>query len=301
MKILVLHLSLPFKRSVSVAMMTPGVRFMLYATSMFAMMNLCVKLVPNIPAIEIVLFRSVISFILSLSILRIKRVSVWGNNKRILLFRGIAGAIALILYFITLQKIPLASAVTIQFMAPVFTTVIGIFLLKEKVKPLQWLFFLMAMIGVFFVQGFDPRVSLNFMLIGLVASALMGLAYNFVRMLSTTEHPLVIVFYFPLVTIPITGLYSYFIWVMPTGEELVILIAIGLATQFAQYFMTRAYQSEELSKVSSLQYLGIVYALFFGYIFFDETFDWIALNGIVLVLIGVGLNIWYKQNLLKTS
>ena len=159
----------------------------------------------------------------------------------------------------------------------------------------------MAMIGVFFVQGFDPRVSINFMLIGLVASALAGLAYNFVRMLSTTEHPLVIVFYFPLVTIPITGIYSYFIWVMPTWEELLILIAIGLATQFAQYFMTRAYQSEELSKVSSLQYLGIVYALFFGYVFFGETFDWIALNGIVLVLIGVGLNIWYKQKLLKTS
>ncbi len=282
-------------------MMTPGVRFMLYSTTMFAIMNLCVKLVPNIPAIEIVFFRSVVSFILSFSILRVQKKSVWGNNKKILLSRGIVGAIALILYFITLQRIPLASAVTIQFMAPIFTTLLGIFILKEGVKPLQWLFFLMAMIGVYFVLGFDPRVSLSFMLMGLVASVLAGLAYNFVRMLSATEHPLVIIFYFPLVTIPITGIYSYFIWVMPTGVEWAILIAIGLATQFAQYFMTRAYQSEELSKISSMKYLGIVYALFFGYVFFDETFDWIALSGIVLVLIGVGLNIWYKQKLLKSN
>ena len=282
-------------------MMTPGVRFMLYSTTMFATMNLCVKLVPNIPAIEIVFFRSVVSFILSLSILRLKKISVWGNNKKILLSRGIVGAIALILYFITLQRIPLASAVSIQFMAPIFTTLLGIFILKEGVKPLQWLFFLMAMIGVFFVLGFDPRVSLTFVLIGIVASVLAGLAYNFVRMLGTTEHPLVIIFYFPLVTIPITGLYSYFIWVRPTLEEWIILIAIGLATQFAQYFMTRAYQLEEVSKISSLKYLGIVYALFFGYVFFGETFDWIALNGIVLVLIAVGLNIWYKQKILKSS
>jgi len=282
-------------------MMTPGVRFMLYSTTMFAIMNLCVKLVPNIPVIEIVFFRSVVSFILSLSILRAQKISVWGNNKKILLFRGIAGAIALILYFITLQNIPLASAVSIQFMAPIFTTVLGIYILKEGVKPLQWLFFLLAMIGVYFVQGFDPRVSLNFMLIGLLASVFTGLAYNFVRMLSTTEHPLVIILYFPLVTIPITGLYLYFIWVMPTVGEWIILIAIGLATQFAQYFMTRAYQLEELSKITSLKYLEIVYALLFGYIFFDETFDWIALNGIVLVLIGVGLNIWYKQKLFNSS
>ena len=282
-------------------MMTPGVRFMLYSTTMFAIMNLCVKLVPNIPAIEIVFFRSVISFILSLSILRVQKISVWGNNKKILLFRGIAGAIALILYFITLQNIPLASAVSIQFMAPIFTTVLGIYILKEGVKPLQWLFFLLALIGVYFVQGFDPRVSLNFMLIGLVASVFTGLAYNFVRMLRTTEHPLVIIFYFPLVTIPITGLYLYFIWVMPTVGEWIILIAIGLATQFAQYFMTRAYQLEELSKITSLKYLEIVYALFFGYVFFSETFDWVALTGIVLVLIGVGLNIWYKQKLFNSS
>ncbi len=282
-------------------MMTLGVRFMFYSTTMFAIMNLCVKLVPNIPAIEIVFFRSVVSLILSLSILRVQKVSVWGNNKKILLSRGIVGAMALILYFITLQRIPLASAVSIQFMAPIFTTLLGIFILKEAVKPLQWLFFLMAMIGVFFVLGFDPRVSLTFTLIGIVASVLAGFAYNFVRMLSTTEHPLVIIFYFPLVTIPITGLYSYFIWVMPTLEEWIILIAIGLATQFAQYFMTRAYQLEEVSKISSLKYLGIVYALFFGYVFFGETFDWIALNGIVLVLIAVGLNIWYKQKILKSS
>ncbi len=189
-------------------MITLGVRFMFYSTTMFAIMNLCVKLVPNIPAIEIVFFRSVVSLILSLSILRLKKISVWGNNKKILLSRGIVGAIALILYFITLQRIPLASAVSIQFMAPIFTTLLGIFILKEAVKPLQWLFFLMAMIGVFFVLGFDPRVSLTFTLIGIVASILAGLAYNFVRMLSTTEHPLVIIFYFPLVTIPITGLYS---------------------------------------------------------------------------------------------
>ena len=115
-------------------MITKGVQYMFYSTLFFALMNLGVKLIPNIPAIEIVFFRSLISFVLSYSILKSIKVSIWGNNKKILLSRGTAGAIALVMYFTTLQHIPLASAVTIQFLSPIFTTIIGIYLVREKVS-----------------------------------------------------------------------------------------------------------------------------------------------------------------------
>lgn len=268
---------------------------MILSTLFFALMNLFVKMVPRIPAVEIVFFRSLISLILSFAVLKKEKVSVWGNNKKILLSRGFVGAIALILYFTTLQVIPLASAVTIQFLSPIFTSILGIFIVREKVFKWQWLFFAMAFGGVLFIQGFDPRVSLFYLVIGIISSLFSGLAYNFIRKLKTSEHPLVIVFYFPLVTIPITGAISFFNWVRPEGIEWLLLILIGIMTQFAQYFMTMAYQQEELSKVASLKYLGILYALFFGYAFFDETFNLMSYLGMVLVLIGVGLNVWYKQ------
>lgn len=267
---------------------------MMLATFIFAGMNVLIKYIPNIPAVEIVFFRSVISLVLSYVMLKSQRVPVFGKNKKILLLRGLAGAIALVLYFTTLHVMPLASAVTIHFTSPIFTSILGVFIVKERVSPIQWLFFGVAFLGIIVIQGFDVRVSPFYAGVGVFAAVLSGLAYNFIRKLNTTEHPLVIVFYFPLVTLPITGVYSAFHWVMPKGIEWLILLGVGITTQFAQYFMTRAYQSEELSKVSSLNYIGILYALGFGYVLFEETFNLMTFVGIGVVLVGVFLNVWYK-------
>ncbi|MEM9676365.1 MAG: DMT family transporter, partial [Bacteroidota bacterium] len=193
----------------------------------------------------------------------------------------------------------LASAVTIGFLAPIFTTILGIFIAREKVRPLQWLFFLLAFIGIVLVQGFDPRIQMIYLVIGVVATVFSGLAQNFIRKINTREHPLVIIFYFPLITTPLSGAYCVFNWVPPQGWDWAILIAIGLFTQFAQFFMTKSIQLEELSKVSIIRYLSIVYALIFGYIFFDETYSILAYAGMGLAILGVVANVWYKQTLAK--
>ncbi|MCG8317870.1 MAG: DMT family transporter [Cytophagales bacterium] len=271
---------------------------MLLATLLFSLMNVGVKLVPDIPAIEIIFFRSVISLIISAGMLKLRKVNLWGNNHAWLISRGLVGATALILYFITLQKIPLASAATIQYTSPVFTAILGIYIVRERIKPLQWLFFLVAFTGVLIVQGFDTRVSGFYLTLGLLSGMFSGLAYNIIRKLSTTEHPLVIVFYFPLVALPVSGLYSVFNWVPPNGWfEWVVLIAIGILTQFAQYFMTRAYQSEELSKVAILKYVGLIFALIFGFIIFDEHFNVLTYLGMTIVMAGVIGNVGYKEYL----
>lgn len=277
--------------------MNKGVLYMIIAGFLFASMNVFVKMLPNIPAIEIVFFRSLISFVMSLAYLKAMKVPVFGYNKKLLVARGAVGAVALTMYFYTLQNIPLGSAVTMQFLSPIFTSILGIFIVKEKVHPKQWIFYLMAFAGLIIIQGFDPRVSIQMFIIGISSSVFAGLACNIIRKIKMTEHPLVIVFYFPLVTTPLTGIYSAFNWTMPEGNEWLILLAIGVLTQFAQYFMTMSYQSEDLSKVASLKYLTIVSALGFGYIFFDETYNWIVFSGIGLILLGVILNVWYKNRL----
>jgi len=272
---------------------------MVISVFFFSCMGLMVKLVSHIPSTQVVFFRSAISFLLSFWLLKRQRVSVWGIHRKYLVLRGLCGAGALILFYETLQKIPLASAVTIGFLAPIFTTILGIFIAREKVRPVQWLFFLLAFVGVVLVQGFDPRIQMIYLVIGIVATFFSGLAQNFIRKINTQEHPLVIIFYFPLITTPISGAYSVFNWVPPQGWDWAVLIAIGLFTQFAQFFMTKSIQLEELSKVSIIRYLSIVYALIFGYIFFDETYSILAYAGMGLAILGVVANVWYKQNLAK--
>lgn len=267
---------------------------MLLAGVFFACMNVTVKFLPHIPAIEIILFRSLFSFVLTYLLLKRQRIPLFGNNRKLLIIRGVVGSVGLITFFYTLQHIPLASAVTIQYMAPVFTSVLGIFIVKERVKPIQFLYFAVAFTGVLVIEGFDPRIDAMFLGIGIASALFSGLAYNVIRKLKNSEHPLVIVFYFPLVTTPIAAVISYFGWVTPTSWDWVLLLAIGVFTQFAQYYMTMAYQNANLSKVASLTYVGIIYALVFGYVFFDETYNLLTYTGMLLVISGVVLNVRFS-------
>jgi len=281
--------------------MTKGVWFMLFATLFFSMMNVAVKMLPHIPAVEIVFFRSVVSLVLSLGILKASKINIWGKNHGILILRGASGAMALILYFRLIQEIPLASATTILFLSPVFATILGIFFVKEEVRPIQWLFFVVSFIGIVMVKGFDTRIGIIYLLMGFSSSLFSGIAFNCIRKLNTSEHPLVIIFYFPLVTLPITGIWTYFNWVVPQGMDWFILLMVGILTQIAQYFMTLSFQNEEISKVASLRYLGIIYALILGFIFFDEEFTLMVYMGMLLTIVGVILNIWFKHTQLRAD
>lgn len=270
---------------------------MVLATMFFAVMNVMVKYIPRIGTVEIVFFRSIVSLIMTYLILKQRRIDLWGNNKKWLIIRGIAGSAGLLLFFYTIKTMPLGSAIAVQYMSPVFTALLGIFIVKEKVKLLQWLFFFLALLGVVAIQGFDPRVTTLQVVIGLLGALSAGMAYNSIRKLGTSDHPLVIIFYFPLVSIPITSIYLLTNWLTPTFFELMMLIGIGVVTQFAQYFMTKAYQSDSLSKIAPIQYIGIVFALAIGYLLFDETYDLRSGLGIIIIILAVILNVWYKIRL----
>lgn len=280
-------------------MLSRGVQYMLLATFVFAIMNVAVKWVDHIPAIEVIFFRSIVSLIMSGVVLRSQKVPLFGNNKKVLILRGVAGSLGLILFFTTIQSIPLASAVTLMFLSPIFTAILGIWIVKESVRWLQWVFFAISFGGIMVIQGFDERISPVMALIGVGAAFFSGVAYNMIRKLKTSEHPLVIVFYFPLVTLPVTIIYLLFDWVTPMGSDWLILILVGVLTQIAQYFMTKAYQSEELAKVANIQFIGILYALGFGWVLFGESFDFMTYLGMTMVLVGVILNVVYKQGVLQ--
>lgn len=268
---------------------------MLLAGLFFALMNVCVKLVSHLPTMEVVLFRSGLSLLFTYVLLRRSAVSIFGNDKPTLILRGIAGCLGLIGSFYTLQHIPLATAVTLNYLSPFFTALLGIFIVKQKFRPIQWLYFLLSIAGVALLKGFDFRISTWDMLIGLSAAFFAGLAYNMIAKTRDKEHPLVIIFYFPLVTLPFAAIYCLFHWTTPLGMDWVYLLLIGILSQVAQYYMTLSYQTANLAKVASLNYLGVIYALGFGYIFFDETFNSMSLLAIGLIILGVVLNVFYRR------
>jgi drug/metabolite transporter (DMT)-like permease len=269
--------------------LSPGVIHILLATLFFAVMNAGVKLVPRIPVHEIVLFRALVTLVIGYLALRFKGVSPWGNHKPLLLLRGLVGTCALVMYFYTLHQMPLATAVTVQYLSPIFTVLVSAVLLKEPPRPIQLPFFAIATLGVALVKGFDAAVPLSALMVGVASAFCSGIAYNVIRKLKDHDHPLVVVFYFPMVTVPIVGPYTLTHWVWPGPFELGVLVSIGLVTTVAQIFLTRAFQADRAANVSLFNYLGLVYALLIGVAFFGEIPTLLGLVGLALIVVGVVL------------
>ncbi|MBS1683251.1 MAG: DMT family transporter [Bacteroidetes bacterium] len=272
-----------------------GILYMLMATFFFALMNVCVKQISHIPPMEAVFFRCFISMLFCFGIIFYDNLDWRGSDRWRLIARGVAGTTAVYTFFVTLQKLPLAPAVTIQYTSPIFTTLIAVFVLKERMRPIQYLFFIMSFAGVLLIKGFGGRISIAYLLLGLFSALMSAVAYNLVRSLKEREHPIVVVLHFQIVGTVIGLAGCLFDWRMPQGMDWFYLFATGLLTQLGQTNLTKALQSERVAITSSLNYLGILYALIFGVMFFGESYTVTIMTGILLVVAGVVLNIIFGK------
>ncbi len=274
---------------------TVGVRSMFISTFAFFLANVCVKQVSHLPAMEIVFFRCLLGVAFCYYGLRKANASLKGSNRTILLLRGLFGTTALYFFFVTVQNIPLASAMTIQYLSPIFTAIIAIFLLKEKVGLPQWFCYLIAFAGVLFIEQFDPRVSPFYLALGIISAFGSGMAYNLVRSLKEKEHPLTVVFNFQLIGMIAGFVFTIFNWRTPVGWDWFYLVLIGIFSQLGQVFLTNALQKEKAASVAIIVYTGLIYGLSVGWIIFDEAQGLGSLIGMILVVIGVILSIFYSR------
>ncbi|MCB9263241.1 MAG: DMT family transporter [Flavobacteriales bacterium] len=277
--------------------MTYGIKMMIWAGLTFAFMNVFIKLTPGIPSSEIVFFRAIISLILSAVILKRKRMSFWGNNRKVLILRGLFGTMALVMFFYSLHKLPLAAAMVVHYLSPIFTAVIAHFYLREKLKWVQVLFFSISFAGILLMKQVDERLQWFPVLAGVGGALFSGAAYNCIRKLKFTENSNVIIFYFPFLAVPITLAIVLITgnWVWPSVKEYGYLVIIGVLTQIAQHFLTKAYQSEMANKVAAVSNLGVIYGLVLGYLIFNDVFNVWSILGMALVVIGVVLNLYFDK------
>jgi drug/metabolite transporter (DMT)-like permease len=267
---------------------------MIASTFLFGVMNVIVKQLTRLPSYELVLFRSLVMLIVSGFLLYRSKIYPFGRSHRwVMIGRGVSGSIALMIFFFSIQHLPLATAVTVGYLSPIFTIIFATVLLKESLNWRQWIFFGISFIGILFINGLRLDEHTGLILLGILGAAFSGLAYNALRKTANFVPAMVMVFYLPLCTIPIVLPFCLNNWVMPIGKEWGLIIAMGLVTQVAQVYMTKAYQMEKAGTISNYAYLGVVFALMFGYIFFGERFNMIAIIGMLVVIVGIILNFLY--------
>ncbi|MDP4587740.1 MAG: DMT family transporter [Flavobacteriales bacterium] len=268
---------------------------MFFSVVLFTLANVCVKELSFLPTTQLVFMRSLVSLVLCAIYVSRLKSPFFGVNKKWLLIRGFFGMIALSLFFFTIQNIPLASATTIQYLSPVFTVILAMLFLGQKVRKIQWLFLAIAMLGIVLVKGFDPRVSITFLAIGTLSAFLAAVAYFATMKCKTTDHPVTIVMYFHLIATPVMGTVSIGSWEAIGAYEWGLGIIIGVFSVLAQVLMAMAILREDAAIITPIKYIGAIFAVSIGYFYFNEALSPLSLLGIALVITGVTLNTLNKR------
>jgi drug/metabolite transporter (DMT)-like permease len=249
-------------------------------------MDLIVKWSEDYPLGQVLFFRGFFGVLIYFFIMPRERIKnfYYTQRTRLHLLRCLSGLIALIAIFIALRKLPLATVVSISFAAPIFTTIFSIFLLNEKVGFYRWLAVSIGFIGIIIITepGFD---DLNVYYLFPIIFCL-GLSYVAItiRQLSTTEPVWLIALNFSIV-ITLASLFTIpFGWVMPNVKDLVLLCMIGFLGGFANLWLSQSFKLSEVSLVSPLKYLALIFGIFFGYLIWDEIPTIRTLLGALLVI-----------------
>ena len=268
-----------------------GARALVLSSLAFSLMTVCVKqLGGRVPVSEIVLVRSVVSIALTGTAMALGGINPLGSNRRLLLLRGICGSIALLCFFEAITSLPLASATVLQYTYPTFTAGAAWLLLGERLRRRIGIAVVLGWIGV--VMVIQPE-WLGAGQIGLATQPVMAalggalftaLAYVCVRRLSTKEHPLVIILYFPLVSIPLTLPMVIHNGVLPSGVDWFWLLGVGVLTQLGQIWVTKGLSCLPAARATSLNYVQVLFAASWGWIWFNESITAFTCMGAALVL-----------------
>ena len=282
--------------TVSARWLRPGVRFMVASALAFSAMNALVKVVgTRIPSQEIVFSRALVSVLLTVVLLARAGVPFFGENKPLLVLRGVFGFCGLSCVFFAVTRLPLAEATVLTYLHPVFTALLAAIFLREPIGRGVTIGAVFSLAGMLLVAKPAALFGASAPLDALATAAAVagaffaGCAYVCVRKLGATEHPLVIVLYFPLVavlTAPATVPLMAEEAVWPSGPEWLWLLGVGVCAQVGQVALTRGMQHEPAGRATALSYLQIVFAGMWGIALFGEVPDGLTLAGAALIIAG---------------
>ena len=268
---------------------------MIISALAFTFLNVFVKSLNTYSVYQIVFFRAIGSLFFTVPFLLRNKISLLGNKKGLLVMRSVFGLTSMTLFFLSIKYIAMGTAVSIRYTAPIFAAFFAMLILKEKIKPVQWLFFGIAFSGVLILKGFQTDVQTEGVIFALVSALFAGLVYITIRKIGNADHPVVVVNYFMIISAAVGGLLSISSWKNPIGYEWLVFLSLGVFGYFAQLYMTKAMQIGETNQIAPLKYIEVLFTILIGAIWLDETYTLISLFGVLLILAGLIFNFFQKR------
>ena len=211
------------------------------------------------------------------------------SHLRLHVIRGFTGVTAMFCFFFTIAHIPLAEAVLVKMTVPFFLPLVAWLWLKDRISGYTWAAIVLGFVGVGVILRADEGVVDPVMLVALAGAAIMSIAKVSIRRMAASEPPHRVVFYFSLFATLLSALLLLRVQQMPTGTEMLWLLAIGSVAIAGQFAMTTAYQLARPGQVGVYNYSAVVWAALLGWLFWGET---LVLSTVLGTLLIIGAGIW---------
>ncbi|MFM7230031.1 MAG: DMT family transporter [Cyanobacteriota bacterium] len=276
----------------------PASLSMVLSALSFSLMGVCVKhLGGRLPVAEVVFARALISLLLSWWLLRRAGLSPWGRHRRLLVLRGVLGTVALFGVYGGLAWLPLAPATVLQYLYPTFTAALAWGALGERFGRRLGLAMVLGWTGVALLMqpvggpGTLPALAPLGVVAAVTGALFTALAYVSVRTLAGREHPLLIIFWFPLVSLPLALPLVLLEPIRPQPIELLWLLGVGLFTQLGQLGLTAAIVRLPAARATAISYVQVPMAALWGWLWFAEPVGLGTAGGAGLVLLATLLSL----------
>ena len=272
---------------------------MLLAAFAFSLMTLFVKLAgQRLPPQEVVTVRAALTLLFSYVALRRAGIPALGSGRPLLWLRGVFGFLALSCVYYAVTRLPLAESTVIQYLHPPLTAVLAALVLGERMEGSVLVSLVLGLVGVLFIAqpqalfgSSHAALPLPAVLAAVGGAVLSSCAYVTVRKLGGSEHPLVIVLYFPLVALPASLPFMLTQALWPRGLEWLWLLLVGISTQVGQVAITRALMLEAAGRSAAYSYVQVPLAALWGALFFDALPNLYSLMGALCILTGAVINV----------
>ena len=279
-----------------------GVVYMIMSVLFFSFMDILIKITDEYAVGQVMFFRAVFGLIPIFFLIPKNRLRDFYKTKHVGLhfYRSFFGAIAMVAIFIGLRNLQLAEVTSLAFSGPIWVVIFSMLFLSEKIRTKRWVAVGLGFIGVLIISkpGFD---NLNYYYIFPIIFCIgfAGVSILIRKLTLAGESVWLIAFYFSVAS-GLGGLATFPLgdWIMPTKYDLVLLILVGLLGGIANLTLTQSYKLAEVTLTTPLKYLSLIFAIIFGFYFFNEVPSFNTLLGAGLIVISSGI-IFFRENQLK--
>lgn len=253
-----------------------------------------VKYLYDFSVYQIILFNSLVSLFVIILFSKNLRDLVRTKKKKLMFLRGFFGILSMIFFFLSIKNLELGTAVSLRYTSPVFASLLAVFMLKETINIRQYIFLFISLFGVFIIKGFGYEIDPLGFIFALTSAIFLGLVFVITRKIGNNENPLIIIFYFVLMSFFFGVIMSPNNWITPSFFELSLLLTSGFLSFLGLFFLTKSFQFAKVNAVSSFKYLEVFFSVVISVFFFKENYDYWTILGVILILFGINYRLFNK-------